>query len=159
MSKTIKILVISSLVLNLLLVGFIAGNISHRFFTEDSFRGKSRELAAKLPPDKKKDFLDTMDKVRLENRDIRRQIRETRERIFNILTAPQFNEASYESETKKLEELRGLMTERLSHAAKELARQFNQEERKILAEHLRRPPRLPRDQRPPPDNPGPPRHP
>ena len=148
MSKKINILIASSLVLNILLIGFIAGNISHHFFTDDPFRRKPAELAGKLSPERKKLFLDTMEKVRLENRDIRKQIRETRERIFTILTAPQFDEASYESETKKLEQLRGLMMEQLSHATRELGRQFNQEERKALAEHLKRPPRFSRDRRP-----------
>ena len=159
MSKKTKILIVSSLVLNILLIGFIAGNISHRYFREDPLRRKLPEMAEKLPSEKKKLFLDTMDKVHMKNRDIRTQIRETRERIFAILTAPQFDEASYESETKKLHKLRGLKMERLSHATKALGKQFTQEERKTLAEHLRRPPRFPRDRRPPPDDAEPPRYP
>ncbi|MBE0427467.1 MAG: periplasmic heavy metal sensor [Nitrospirae bacterium] len=155
MSKTIKILFLSSLVFNILLIGFIIGNVSHSLFREDSPRIKPRELAVKLPPEKEKFFLDTMEKVHLENRKIRKQLREARERIFSILTAPQFDEASYQSEVEKLHELRGLMMQKLSNATKELAKQFSQEERKALAEHLNRSPRPPRDSRPP-DNEGPP---
>ena len=140
MSKTIKILIFSSLVLNILLIGFIIGNVSHRLLREDSHRKKSPELAVKLSPDKERLFINTMEKVHVENRNIHKQIREARERIFSILTAPQFDEASYQSEVEKLHELRGLMMQRLSNATKELAKQFNQEERKSLAEHLRHPP-------------------
>jgi len=140
MSKTIKILIVSSLVLNILLIGFIIGKVSNRFFRGDSLRRQPSELAVKLSPDRKKLFINTMEKVRVENRNIHKQIREARERIFSILTAPQFDEASYQSEVEKLHELRGIMMQRLSNATKELAKQFNQEERKSLAEHLRHPP-------------------
>lgn len=131
----------SSLVLNILLIGFIIGDVSHRLFREDSLRNRPSELAVKLPPEKEKLFLDTMGKVHLENRNIRKRIREARERIFSILIAPKFDESSYQSEVEKLHELRGLMMQRSANATKELAKQFNQEERKALAESLRRPPR------------------
>ena len=140
MSKTIRILIFSSLVLNILLIGFIIGNVSHRLFREDSYRKKPAELAVKLSPEKEKIFSDTMEKVRMENRSIRKQIREAREKIFTILTAPQFDAASYESEVEKLHKLRGLMIQQLSKATEELAKQFNQEERTALAEYLRQPP-------------------
>jgi uncharacterized membrane protein len=141
MSKTVKILILSSLVLNILLVGFIIGNVSHRLFREDSLRRRPPEIAVKLPPEKEKLFLETMEKVKTENRAIRRQIREARQRIFSILTAPQFDEASYQTEADKLQELRGLMMKGLSNATKGLAKQLNQDERKALVEYLRRPPR------------------
>jgi uncharacterized membrane protein len=140
MSKTTKVLIFSSLVLNILLIGFIMGNVSHRLFREYSYRKKPAELAVKLSPEKEKIFSDTMEKVRMENRSIRKQIREARERILTILTATQFDAASYESEVEKLHKLRGLMIQQSSKATEELAKQFNQEERRALAGYLRHPP-------------------
>ena len=107
---------------------------------EDFPRRKPPELGVKLPPDKEKLFLDTMEKVFRENRDIRKQMDEARERVLSILSAPEFDEAAYQAEAAKLEKLRGLMMQRFAEATKELAKQFNQEERKVLAEHLRQPP-------------------
>jgi uncharacterized membrane protein len=138
MSKTIKILILGSVILNILLIGIIIGNVSKRFFREDSPGRTPAELTVKLPPEKERLFSDTMGKVRLENREIRKQIREGREKIFSILTAPQFDEAAYESETTKLHELRMLMMHQLSDTTKQLAKQLNQEERKALAEQLKR---------------------
>jgi uncharacterized membrane protein len=138
MSKTIKILILGSVVLNILLLGIIIGNVSQRFFREDSLRRTPSEWTVKLPPEKERLFSGTMGKVRSENREIRKQIREGREKIFSILTAPQFDETAYESETKKLHERRMLMMHQLSDSTKQLARQFNQEERKALAEQLKR---------------------
>lgn len=140
MSTRMKILVLSSLVLNILLIGFIAGSISHRLFREDSSHKKLPELALKLSPEKAALFLGTMEKVRAENRSIYRQIRDQRRKIFDLLIAPQFDEASYQKEVDKLYELRGLMMRRLSNATKGLAAQFNQEEREALAKQLRHPP-------------------
>lgn len=145
MSKNIKILIVCSLVLNILLIGFVTGNMSHRFFKGDSFRKKPPKLSVKLSPEKEKLFLDAMEKMRLENRVIRNQMKETRENIFSILTAPEFNETAYESESKKLLELRELMMQQLSNAMKDLSKQLNQEERKALAAYLKDFPRSRRD--------------
>jgi uncharacterized membrane protein len=140
MGKTIRILIISSLILNVLLIGIIIGSMSDRLFRKDFPRRKPPELGLKLSPDKEKLFLDMMAKVFREDDDIRKQMDEARERVLSILSAPEFDEAAYQAETAKLEELLGLMMKRLADATKELAKQFNQEERKALAEHLRQPP-------------------
>ena len=76
------------------------------------------------------------------------KIRETRERTISILRAPVFDEAAYQIEVEKLHQLRGLMMQRLADATKDLAKQFNQEERRGLAEHLRRPPPFSPGERP-----------
>jgi len=124
-------------VLNILLIGFVIGEVSHRFLKGDSLRRKPPELSVKLTPEKEKLFRDTMRKVRLDNRAIRSEMRETREKIFSILIAPEFDETAYESEAKKLHELRGRMMQHFSNATKELAKQFSQEERNALAAHLK----------------------
>lgn len=147
MSRKMKVLTIGSLLLNVLLIGVIIGDMSHRLHREHFFG--ERELASKLPEDKAELLLDTVEKVHLNNRDVHRQIRQARRRAMKILTAPEFEEASYQIEVEKLHELRGLMGQRLADATLQLARQFNQEERKVLAQQLRRPPRPSRDSRPP----------
>ena len=45
MSKTIKLVMIFSVVLNILLIGFIIGNVSHRFFINNSVREKPQEIS------------------------------------------------------------------------------------------------------------------
>ena len=138
---------IISFVLNIVLIGFIAGNVSHRFFIKNSVWEKPQEIPANLPPDKRELFSDTMQNVRADNQMIQRQIRETRRNIFSILTSPQFDEDSYNSEAEKLHQLRGRMMKRFSTATKELAKKLNQQERRALAEHLKRPPRYHRERK------------
>ena len=76
MSKTIKILIISSLILNILLIGIIIGSMSDRLFRKDFSGRKPPELGIKFPPDKEKLFSDTMEKAFRENDHIRKQINE-----------------------------------------------------------------------------------
>lgn len=149
MSKEMKVLTIGSLLLNVLLIGVIIGDMSHRLRREDFFGRHAPELASKLPEDKAELFRETVERVHLDNKDVHKQIREARERAMKILTAPEFDEAAYRVKVDKIHELKGFMKRRLADATVELARQFDQEERKVLAHHLRRPPRPPRDSRPP----------
>jgi len=150
MSKTLKILIISSLILNVFLIGIIIGGMSDHLFRKDFPGGKPPVFGLKLSPDKEKLFLDTMEKAFRENDRIRIQMDEARERVLSILSAPEFDEAAYKAETSKLEELRGVMMQRFADATRELAKQFGQEERKALAEHLRHPPLPPHWAGPPP---------
>jgi uncharacterized membrane protein len=138
-SKKTTMLIIGSLLLNVLLIGIIIGNISHRVDGKRFMRRHRREFAMKLPPAKQELFFTTMEQVNRENRGIHRQMREARQRVLLILTAPEFDEAAYQQEVKKLDQLRTQMMRRLEDATKELAKQLDQEERKALADHLRNP--------------------
>jgi len=143
MSKKMKIMVLSSLLLNALLIGVIVGDLLHRFGREH-FIGKHAELISKLPQDKAELFLKTVERVHLNNRNIYHQIREARKEAMKILVAPEFDEAAYRLELKKLHELGGLKMHGLANATIELAKQFGQEERRALAQHLRHELRHPR---------------
>jgi uncharacterized membrane protein len=79
-----------------------------------------------------------MDRVFRENREIHKQMDEARKRVLSILSAPEFDEAAYQLETAKLDELRGVTMKRLAEATKELAKQFNQEEEGLSGD-LKRP--------------------
>lgn len=149
MSKKMKVLTIGSLLLNVLLVGVIIGNMSNWLLRERFCERHAQEIGAKLSKNKAKLFLYTVEKVHLNNRNVHKQVRETRERAMKILTAREFDEAAYQIEVDKLHELRGLMMRRFADATIELTRQFNRKERKILAQYLRRPERPPRNVRSP----------
>jgi len=151
MSKKIKILIFSSLLLNVLLAGVVIGDVSHRFHKEYFVRKSAKEFASKLPGDKAALFLETVKKVHLNNRDAYNQIREARKEAMKLLSAPEFDEAAYRLQVEKIHELRSLMKRRLADATIELARQFSQKERSALAQHLKHFTRHPRDSSPPSD--------
>jgi uncharacterized membrane protein len=151
MSKKIKILMFSSLLLNVLLAGVVIGDMSHRFHKEYFVRKSVKEFASKLPADKAALFLKTVERVHQNNRDEYNQIREARKEAMKRLSAPEFDEANYRLQIEKIHELRSLMKRRLADATIELAKQFNQKERKALAQHLRHFSRHSRDSRLPSD--------
>jgi uncharacterized membrane protein len=151
MSKKMKLMFVSSLLLNVLLVGFVLGDLSHRF-RQEPFLGKhGRELALRLPQDKAKLVLETLRRVHEVNRGAHEKVREARKKAMKILADPEFNEAAYRAEVETIHELRGLMKRRLADATVQLAKHFSQEDRRALARHLRRALR-------PPGRPKPPRH-
>jgi uncharacterized membrane protein len=136
-----KILLVASLVLNLLLAGVILGNVSHHMGRKHfGFKQHEQKLVAKLPPEKQRLFRDVMGRADSEREDIRRQIGETRERALSILIAPEFDERAFQVEVEKLQDLRGMIGQRLADATRELAKQFDSEERKVLGGYLKRPP-------------------
>jgi len=151
MSKKIKILIFSSLLLNVLLAGVVIGDVSHRFHKEYFVRKSVKEFASKLPGDKAALFLETVKRVHLSNRDAYNQVREAKKEAMKLLSAPEFDEAAYRLQVEKIHELRSLMKRRLADATIELARQFSQKERSALAQHLKRFTRHSRDGSPPSD--------
>ena len=151
MSKKMKILIFSSLLLNVLLAGVVIGDVSHRFHKEYFDRKSVQEFASKLPGDKAALFLETLKRVHLNNRDAYHQIREARKEAMKLLSTPEFDEAAYRLQVEKIHELRSLMKRRLADATIELARQFSQKERSALAQHLRHFKQHSRDSSPPSD--------
>lgn len=141
MSKKVKILIIGSLLTNIFLIGFIIGDGLYLLRGKQFFSRYAAEFASKLPEEKANLLLETIEKAHLKNRDVHKQMRRTREKVMDILTAPQFNEAAYRIEVKNMHEFRSRMMHELADATLELANQLGQEERKALAEHLMHPPR------------------
>ena len=137
MSKKMKILIFSSLLLNVLLVGVVVGDVSHRFHREYFIRKSAQEFASKLPEKKAALFLETVKKVHQNNQAAYDQIREARKEAMTLLSAPDFDEDAYRLQIKKILELRNIMKQRLANATIELARQFDHQERAALAQHLR----------------------
>ena len=151
MSKKMKILIFSSLLLNVLLVGIVIGDMSHRFHKEYFVRQSVQEFASKLPKDKATLFLETVERVHMNNRDAYGQVREARKEAMRLLSASEFDEPAYRLQIEKIHRLRSLMKRRLADATIELARQFSLEERRALAQHLRHFPRHSQDSNPPSD--------
>lgn len=140
MSTKTTVLGIGSLLLNVLLIGFIAGNISQRWSERELLPGRPPAFTEVLPPEKHSLFMSTMKDVRKGSRELHREIRATRENALKILSAPVFDEQAYRAEVAKLHDLRNRMMQRLEEATIVLAKQFNCEERKALAAHLQCPP-------------------
>lgn len=98
-----------------------------------SDRPPQQILLNQLPADKEMLFHKTMREVREKTANIREQIKELKTEINDILTAPEFNEALFLEKTKRVQELHKMIRAATDEAIVKLAKQFTQEERKILA--------------------------
>lgn len=149
MTNKAKAVLIGSLLLNVLLVGWIAGGALHHFERHRGFHRDERAVLKRLPESKRALFLKTMEETRAESREIRNRTADIRKKTLAILTAPQFDEQAYRDSVAKLHRLRSERMNRLADATGGLAMQFNQEERKILAKLLERHPVHPPREGPP----------
>ncbi|MES0336238.1 MAG: periplasmic heavy metal sensor [Candidatus Magnetobacterium sp. LHC-1] len=144
MSNKIKIVIATSVLLNVLLTGIILGHVLSKLTHRPPGGVDNDHVVSQLSAEKRKVFLDTMQQVSIENRKIRKHIREGRERALAALSAREFSESDYMAETVRLDELRMRISHNTTAATVALAAGFSQEERKVLAAYIRH---LPMQQR------------
>ena len=141
MTKPLKLVLLGSLVLNLLLLGVILGRMPRGLETAPSARTQRMEEALKKVPEPAQSrFREKFAQIRAVNDPLRQQIDEARAETLRILAAEQFDEAAYDRQVSKIEELRSQMFKRMGQDFKQTAKEFSAEERRMLAEVLRRPP-------------------
>jgi uncharacterized membrane protein len=95
-------------------------------------RPQRQRLLNQLPADKEMLLHQTMRELREKAANIGEQIRTLKAEINDILTAAEFNEALFLEKTKRVQELHTMIRATKDEAIVKLAKQFTQEERKIL---------------------------
>lgn len=134
MSKTIKVLLAASIILNVLLAGVVIGTYSHGFRAKFSMRHDIDEALRDFPADKRALVTGTIESLRERTKETKKEIRERRREVVGILSAPEFDPELYD---KKVAELHALMDElgnEFADTARDLALELDQDERKALAE-------------------------
>jgi uncharacterized membrane protein len=143
MSKFFKLAVIISLTLNVILIGLLLGELPRRFDRGNRPGERIRRDVEKLPEPLRARFREKMEQARQGG--MRQKLRQERDEAIRILAAEPFDEAAYDRQVKKIQELRLQMHQRMAENIKELAKGLPQEQRQALAEVLKRPPpRTPR---------------
>ena len=141
MTKALKLVFVGSLVLNLLLLGVILGQVPRGLETTPSTRTQRMEEALrKVPEPTQSRFREKFAQIRAANDPLRQQIDEARAETLRLLAADRFDEAAYDRQVSKIEELRDEMFKRMGQDFKQTAKEFSPEERRMLADLLRRPP-------------------
>jgi uncharacterized membrane protein len=143
MTKALKLVFLGSLVLNLLLLGVILGQVP-RETTPSTRTQRMEEALKKVPEPAQSRFREKFAQIRAVNDPLRQQIDEARAETLRLLAAERFNEAAYDRQVSKIEELRGEMFKRMGQDFKQTAKEFSPEERRMLADVLRRPPPPPK---------------
>lgn len=144
MSKTVKLVFLASLVLNLLLLGVILGRVPSAF-EGGSPRGQRMEQALKnLPEPVQKRIREKFDQIRAAGDPLREQMDRERAEALRLLSADPFDEAAYDRQVSKIEDIRLEMFKRMAGTVKQAAKELTPEERRMFADVLRRPPPPPR---------------
>jgi uncharacterized membrane protein len=97
-------------------------------------RASKHELLSQLPADKEMLVHQTMREVREKTAENREQIKELKQEILDVLSAPAFDEKMFFEKIKDMQILRQKERQTMVEGFAKLAKQFTQEERKILAE-------------------------
>jgi uncharacterized membrane protein len=139
MSKRVKIVFLASLVLNLLLAGVIAG-LAPRHLDARPARQERLEAALRSVPEPTQSRLrDHFSQLRAAADPLRRELEQARAEALRLLSVEPFDESAYDSQLNKAERLRAEMFRRTGQLLKQQAKQLSPDERKMLAEVLRRP--------------------
>jgi uncharacterized membrane protein len=106
-----------------------------------AFEGKGRkdrapkhELLSQLPADKEMLVHQIMREVREKTAENRVQIKKLKKEILDVLAAPAFDEEMFLEKMKSMQILRQKERQTMVEGFAKIAKQFTQEERKILAE-------------------------
>ena len=145
MTKTIKLAFLASFVLNLLLLGVILGQLPRGLeATPPTRQQRMEEGLKKLPEPTQSRFREKFAQIRATSDPLRQQIDDARAETLRLLSADTFDEAAYDREVSKIEELRGEMFKQMGRNFKQTAKELSPQERRMLADLLRRPPPPPK---------------
>jgi len=140
MNRTLKLLFLVSIILNVLLVGVLMGQLPRRL-ERVSFREQRMEQALRdLPQPMQTRLREKFKQMRAAGDPLRDQLRVAREETLDILSADPFDEAAYDREVSKIDNLQLQLFKKMGHVVKEVAKELSPEERRIFAQILRRPP-------------------
>ena len=140
MTKTVKLAFLGSLVLNVLLLGVILGQVPRGLESMPPTRQQRMDDSLKkLPEPTQARLREKFSQIRAAGDPLRQQIDQARAETLRLLSADPFDEAAYDREVNRIEELRGEMFKRLAQNFKQTAKELSPEERRMLAEVLRRP--------------------
>jgi uncharacterized membrane protein len=140
MNRAPKLLFLVSIILNVLLVGVLMGQLPRRLERE-SFREQRMEQALKdLPQPTQTRLREKFKEMRAAGDPLRDQLRAAREETLGILSAESFDEAAYDRQIGKIDELQLQRFKKIGLVVKEIAKELPPEERRIFAQILRRPP-------------------
>ena len=139
MNTKLKSAFIASIVLNVLLLGIFFGTLSPGFGRESSRRERLTAAIEKLPEPARSRFRDKMAQIRAADDPLREQMRQARNQAIELLIAEPFDEAAYDKQLIKINQLRGQMSKRVADDLKELVRGLPPEQRAPVGEMLKRP--------------------
>ena len=139
MSQKTKLAFIASIILNVLLLGVLLGQ-SPRRFDRSAMREQRMEQAIKDMPEASKTRLrEKFQQLRAAAEPLFKEMRQVQDESVQLLSAEPFDEAAFDGQQAKMNELRANVTKKLSEVVKNTVKDLTPEERRRFADLLRRP--------------------
>ncbi|WP_454827762.1 periplasmic heavy metal sensor [Paraburkholderia xenovorans] len=141
--RSLKIVLVVSLVLNVFLVGAIVGGAYQWFAAHGAAApvlAQQRALrfaAQTLPAGRQKAFLDSLKNARREGRQYAREGREGRREVLRLLAAPQFDRAALDAALARTREADSHLRAQVEGGVADFAATLSPEERVQFADSLK----------------------
>ena len=139
-----KVVLAASLVLNVFLLGAIAGGAYQWFAAHGAtaVAGAAQQhalrfAAAPLSAERQKAFVDALKKARREGRDFAREGREGRREVLRLLAAPQFDRAALDAALARTREADSHLRAEVEGSVADFAASLSPEERAEFADSLK----------------------
>jgi len=139
MSKAAKLVFLASLILNIMFLGVVLGHVPRGFSGTPSRQERMEQGLKKLPGPAQTHIRAVFARIRAAGDPVRDQMDASRTEALRVLGAERFDEAAYDREVTKFDQLREQMFKQIGQAIKEAAKELSPEERRMFADVLRRP--------------------
>jgi uncharacterized membrane protein len=140
MNRSLKVVLLVSLIANVLLLGVLLGAAPRRLEERPSFRDRVKADIEKLPEPARTRMRENMDQSRKADEPTFAEIRQAREETLRIIAAEPFDEAAYDRQVDRISTLRRGMFQHMSDNIKAIVKTLPPEQRKAVADLFKRPP-------------------
>ena len=140
MNRAAKMTFVGSIILNVLLVGFVVGQSPRRFDRSAMRQQRMEQVIKDLPEASQQRLRERFQQLRGTAEPLFEQMRKAQDDALQLLGAESFDEAALDRQEAKIQELRAEMSKKLSQSVKLAIKDLGPEERRRFAQMLRRPP-------------------
>ena len=140
MNRLAKMTFVGSIILNVLLLGFVLGQSPRRFDRSAIRQQRMEQVIKDLPEASQQRLRERFQQLRGTADPLFEQMRKAQDEAVQLLGAESFDEAALDRQEAKINELRAQMSKKLSQSVKSALKDLTPEERRRFAQMLRRPP-------------------
>ena len=140
MNRAAKMAFVGSIILNVLLLGFVLGQSPRRFDRNAMRQQRMEQVIKDLPEASQQRLRERLQQLRATADPFFEQMRKAQDEAIQVLGAESFDEAALDRQEAKINEVRAKMSKQLSQSVKLAIKDLSPEERRRFAQMLRRPP-------------------
>jgi uncharacterized membrane protein len=140
MRQQTKLVFIASIVVNVLLLGFLVGQSPRRFDRGALRERRMEEVIKDLPAASQTRLRERFQQIRATAEPLFGQMRQVQDESARLLGVEPFDEAAFDGQQARINKMRADMTKQLSEVVKNAIKDLTPEERRRFADLLRRPP-------------------